>query len=52
MNFRAREGRHNMAQLYKVDRHVLGHLDSNEFRIDTRVSIKEIKKRLFQYDRF
>ena len=33
-----------MAQLYKVDRHVLGHLDSNEFRIDTRVSTKEIKK--------
>ena len=36
-----------MAQLYKVDRHVLGHLDSNEFRIDTRVSIKEIKKDYF-----
>ena len=33
-----------MANLYKVDRHVLGHLDSNEFRIDTRVSTKEIKK--------
>ena len=36
-----------MAQLYKVDRHVLGHLDSNEFSIDTRVSIKEIKKDYF-----
>ena len=36
-----------MAQLYKVDRHVLGHLDSNEFRIDTRVSTKEIKKNYF-----
>ena len=36
-----------MAQLYKVDRHVLGHLDSNEFRIDSRVSIKEIKKDYF-----
>ena len=36
-----------MAQLYKVDRHVLGHLDSNEFRIDTRVSTKEIKKDYF-----
>ena len=36
-----------MAQPYKVDRHVLGHLDSNEFRIDTRVSTKEIKKDYF-----
>ena len=36
-----------MAQLYKMDRHVLGHLDSNEFRIDTRVSTKEIKKDYF-----
>ena len=36
-----------MAQLYKVDIHVLGHLDSNEFRIDTRVSTKEIKKDYF-----
>ena len=36
-----------MAQLYKVDRHVLGHLDSSEFRIDTRVSTKEIKKDYF-----
>ena len=36
-----------MAQLYKVDRHVLGHLDSNEFRIDTRVSTNEIKKDYF-----
>ena len=36
-----------MAQLYKVDRHVLGHLDSNEFRIDTRVSTKEIKRNYF-----
>ena len=36
-----------MAQLYKMDRHVLGHLDSNEFRIDTRVSTKQIKKDYF-----
>ena len=36
-----------MAQLYKVDRHVLGHLDSNEFRIDTRVQTREIKKDYF-----
>ena len=36
-----------MAQLYEVDRHVLGHLDSAEFRIDTRVSTKEIKKDYF-----
>ena len=36
-----------MAQLYKVDRHVLRHLDNNEFRIDTRVSTKEIKKDYF-----
>lgn len=36
-----------MANLYKVDRHVLGHLDSNEFRIDTRVSTKEIRKDYF-----
>ena len=36
-----------MANLYKVDRHVLEHLDSNEFRIDTRVSTKEIKKDYF-----
>ena len=36
-----------MAQLYKMDRHVLGHLHSNEFRIDTRVSTKEIKKDYF-----
>ena len=36
-----------MANLYKVDRHVLGHLDSNEFKIDTRVSTKEIKKDYF-----
>ena len=36
-----------MAQLYKVDRHVLGHLDSTEFRTDTRVSTKEIKKDYF-----
>ena len=36
-----------MADLYKVDRHLLEHLDSNEFRIDTRVSIKEIKKDYF-----
>ena len=37
----------NMAQLYKVDRHVLEHLDNNKFRIDTRVSTKEIKKDYF-----
>ena len=36
-----------MTQLYKVDRHVLGHLDSNEFRIDTRVQTREIKKDYF-----
>ena len=36
-----------MAQLYKVDRHVLRHLDSNEFRIDTRVQTMEIKKDYF-----
>ena len=36
-----------MAQLYKVYIHALGHLDSNEFRIDTRVSTKEIKKDYF-----
>lgn len=36
-----------MADLYKIDRHVLGHLDSTEFRIDTRVSTKEIKKDYF-----
>ena len=48
MNFRAREGeKDNMAQLYKVDRHVLEHLDNHEFRIDTRVSTKEIKKDYF-----
>lgn len=36
-----------MANLYKVDRQVLGHLDSTEFRIDTRVSTNEIKKDYF-----
>ena len=36
-----------MAQLYKVDRHVLEHLDNHEFRIDTRVSTKKIKKDYF-----
>ena len=36
-----------MAQPYKVDRHVLRHLDSNEFRIDTRVQTREIKKDYF-----
>ena len=36
-----------MANLYKVDRHVLRHLDSNEFRIDTRVQTREIKKDYF-----
>lgn len=33
-----------MANLYKVDRHLLEHLDSTEFRIDTTVSTKEIRK--------
>ena len=33
-----------MEQPYKVDRHVLQHLDSVEFRINPRVSTKEIKK--------
>lgn len=37
----------NMANLYKVDRRVLEHLDSNEFRIDDRVSTKEIRKDYF-----
>ena len=36
-----------MAQPYKVDRHVLRHLDSTEFRIDTRVPTREIKKDYF-----
>ena len=36
-----------MAQLYKVNIHVLGHLNSNEFRLDPRVSTKEIKKDYF-----
>ena len=36
-----------MAQLYKVDRHVLGHLDSNEFRLDTIVKTKEIREDYF-----
>ena len=36
-----------MAQLYKVDRHVLEHLDNPEFRLDTRVSTNEIKKDYF-----
>ena len=36
-----------MAQLYKMGRHQLEHLDNNEFRIDTRVSTKEIKKDYF-----
>ena len=36
-----------MAQLYKVDRHVLGHLDSNEFRLDTRVKTKKIREDYF-----
>jgi hypothetical protein len=36
-----------MAQLYKMGRHVLGHLDSSEFRIDTRVPTREIKKDYF-----
>jgi hypothetical protein len=35
-----------MAQLYKMGS-VLGHLDSTEFRIDTRVSTREIKKDYF-----
>ena len=36
-----------MANLYKMDRHVLEHLDSNEFRTNPRVSTKEIKKDYF-----
>ena len=36
-----------MAQLYKINRHVLGHLDSTEFRINPRVSTKEIRKDYF-----
>ena len=36
-----------MAQLYKVYIHLLKHLDSNEFRIDNRVSTKEIKRDYF-----
>ena len=36
-----------MAQLYRWDRHVLGHLDSNEFRLDTRVKTKEIREDYF-----
>ena len=36
-----------MAQLYKVYIHALKHLNSNEFRIDNRVSTKEIKKDYF-----
>ena len=36
-----------MEQLYRWDRHVLGHLDSNEFRLDTRVKTKEIREDYF-----
>ena len=36
-----------MAQLYKMGRHALEHLDNPEFRIDTRVSTNEIKKDYF-----
>lgn len=36
-----------MAQLYKMGRHILEHLDSVEFRINPRVSTKEIKKDYF-----
>ena len=36
-----------MAQLYKVDRHVLEHLNNHEFRLNPRVSTKEIKKDYF-----
>ena len=36
-----------MAQLYRWDRHVLGHLDSNEFRLDTRVKTKKIREDYF-----
>ena len=36
-----------MAQPYKVDRHALRHLDSDEFRIDTRVSTNKIKRDCF-----
>ena len=42
-----------MSQIYKANKQtVLQYLDSVEFRINHRVSTKEIKKRLFQYDRF
>ena len=36
-----------MAQLYKMGRHILEHLDNPEFRLDPRVSTKEIKKDYF-----
>ena len=36
-----------MEQLYRWDRHVLGHLDSNEFRLDTRVKTKKIREDYF-----
>ena len=36
-----------MEQLYRWDRHVLGHLDSNEFRLDTRVKTNEIREDYF-----
>ena len=36
-----------MAQLYKMGRHALEHLDNPEFRLDPRVSTNEIKKDYF-----
>ena len=36
-----------MAQLYKMGRHQLEHLDNPEFRLDLRISTKEIKKDYF-----
>ena len=36
-----------MAQLYKMGRHILEHLDNHEFRIDPGVSTEEIKKDYF-----
>ena len=36
-----------MAQLYKMGRHILEHLNNPEFRLDPRASTKEIKKDYF-----
>ena len=36
-----------MKQLYKMGRHILKHLDNVEFRINPKVSTKEIKKDYF-----